>query len=204
MSGGTRASAAGVLTGRGHAYTKGRIASSRPLSEVLRFEAAGEQRSALTVSASEQFGLPRIEPGLREVRVGLGWFGRAATPLSLLSRTLGVAEMVPGARSAVSATTRRFGGPGSTGGPDAAQRAATGSLVVADVRDAAGTVISHVELVGPNAYDLTAGLLAWAGASWAAGDVHGPVDAGALTPVEAFGLEALSAACADLGLVERT
>ncbi len=94
--------------------------------------------------------------------------------------------------------------PGSSGGPDEQTRARVGSLVAADVRGLNGDLLSHVELVGPNAYTLTAYLLAW-GARALAGlvpEVATPSAAGALGPVEVFGLDTLQAACAEAGLVE--
>jgi hypothetical protein len=93
---------------------------------------------------------------------------------------------------------------GSSGGPDEHARARTGSIVVADVHGHGGRLLAHVELAGPNGYTLTADLLAW-GARALAGLVPGlppPAVAGALGPVEAFGLDTLQAACAAAGLVE--
>jgi hypothetical protein len=73
-----------------------------------------------------------------------------------------------------------FGATGYTGrGPDPIARAGTGSLVVAE------------------AYDLTGRLLAWAATRLANGDVHG---AGALGPVQAFGLDGLEQGCRTAGL----
>jgi short subunit dehydrogenase-like uncharacterized protein len=87
---------------------------------------------------------------------------------------------------------------GRTGqGPDAAARARTGALIVAVPRDASGTELARVRLAGGNGYDLTGKLLAFAATRLAAGAVNG---AGALGPVDAFGLEALEAACRDAGL----
>jgi hypothetical protein len=78
-------------------------------------------------------------------------------------------------------------------------RARTGSLVTADVRDARGALLAHVELAGPNVYTLTGDLLAWAARTLAAGGARG---AGALGPVEAFGLDTLREAATRMGLVE--
>jgi hypothetical protein len=52
-------------------------------------------------------------------------------------------------------------------------------------------------LSGPNGYDLTAAFLAWGAEQVAAGKVSG---SGALGPVEAFGLDELTAAAASYGL----
>ena len=76
--------------------------------------------------------------------------------------------------------------------------AGASTRTVAEVRDAAGSVVSRVELVGPEAYGLTAGLLAWAATRAAEQGVHGT---GALGPVQAFGLDELTAGAAEVGLV---
>ncbi|HYY09466.1 MAG TPA: saccharopine dehydrogenase NADP-binding domain-containing protein [Kineosporiaceae bacterium] len=208
-SGGTRASAVGMIAEPGYALRSGRIVPERPGFELWHAEARGRVRPLVTVPASEQFFVPRLAPGLDEVRVGLGWFGPLTQPLALASRVAGAVDRVPPLRSGLgrvlSPLVRRVA-RGSSGGPDAAARARTGSLVVADVRDAARERLAHVELTGPNGYTLTADLLGWA-ARALAGLVPGvalPAAAGALGPVEAFGLDTLQAACAEAGLVEAT
>jgi short subunit dehydrogenase-like uncharacterized protein len=86
---------------------------------------------------------------------------------------------------------------GSTGGPDAEQRARSGSHIVAVASGADGTPLAEVRLDGVNGYDFTAGMLAWAAVRAADGAVAG---VGALGPVEAYGLEQLEAGCADAGI----
>jgi hypothetical protein len=140
------------------------------------------------------------------VRVGLGWFGPFTRAMTISSRAGGVLDRLPSVRSvlatAVGPLVRRAA-RGSSGGPDEQARARTGSLVSAEVRGRDGGVLAHVELAGPNVYSLTAYLLAW-GARGLAGLVPGvaPSAAGALGPVEAFGLDTLQAACAEAGLVK--
>jgi hypothetical protein len=106
---------------------------------------------------------------------------------------------IPGVRAASEKLAARFL-KGSTGGPGPEARAKTGSLVIAEVEDASGSMIERVELPGPNGYTFTGDILAW-GAQRAA--EHGMNGTGALGPVDAFGLSALEAACAELGLAER-
>ena len=202
-SGGTRASALGMLGEPGYALRGGRLVPQRPGHEVLRFDASGRRRTAVTVPATEQFTLPRLEPALRDVRVGLGWFGALSPALAAASRVAGLVEGVPALRT-VSAQVlgplaRRVAG-GSSGGPDAEARARTGSLVVAEARDGRGETVAHVELQGPNGYTLTGDLIAWAARRLSS---SGPAATGALGPVDAFGLDTLQAACAAAGLVER-
>ena len=70
---------------------------------------------------------------------------------------------------------------------------------MAEVRDRGGRRWSAAcELTGPEAYGFTAAMLAW-GATRAAG--HGVRGTGALGPVQAFGLETLTAGAAAAGLV---
>jgi hypothetical protein len=103
---------------------------------------------------------------------------------------------VPGARHALDALFGRLV-KGSTGGPDAAARATSTSVVLAEARDAAGTVLADVRLEGVNGYDLTARFLAWGAQTAAAGGLQGT---GALGPVDGFGLDALEAGCAEAGI----
>jgi hypothetical protein len=70
------------------------------------------------------------------------------------------------------------------------------SDVVAMASDERGKTLATVHLTGGDPYSLTAPMLAWAAAK-AAGDGVRP--AGALGPVEAFGLSAVEGACADAG-----
>jgi hypothetical protein len=63
----------------------------------------------------------------------------------------------------------------------------------------AGRPLAEVHVEGPNIYTLTGELLAWGAAQMAAGRLR---TTGALGPVDAFGLEHLSAGCAEVGLVE--
>jgi short subunit dehydrogenase-like uncharacterized protein len=208
-SGGTRASAVLMLGEPGYALVDGRLVAERPGVRLVRTRAGGQERAALSVPASEQFTLPRLEPSLRTVLVGVGWFGAATPALSAVSRAVGamaslgpLVRPVPALRTAVARAAAPLVAPltrGSTGGPDALTRSRTGSLVAADVRDAQGALLAHVELAGPNVYTLTGDLLAWATRELAAGGVSGP---GALGPVEAFGLETLRAAATRMGLVE--
>ena len=206
-SGGTRASALEMISGGGYALRDGGLVRQRPGSELLRVRAGGHVRPAVAVPATEHFFLPRLTPSLRSVRVGLGWFGALTPAVAVASRAAGALDWVPPLRTGlgrvVGPLTRRVAG-GSSGGPDEQARARTGSLVMADVRGPVGDLLAHVELTGPNGYTLTADLLAWA-ARALAGLMPGlgaPARAGALGPVEPFGLDTLQAACAEAGLVE--
>ncbi|MEA2191504.1 MAG: hypothetical protein QOI73_1625, partial [Solirubrobacteraceae bacterium] len=86
---------------------------------------------------------------------------------------------------------------GSTGGPDAATRAAARSEIVAVASDGAGRTLATVRLAGASPYDFTAAMLAWGAMRAAAGAVRGR---GALGPVEAFGVDELERGVAEAGI----
>jgi len=191
-SGGTRASAAGMLTEAGHAFRDGRLRPERAARHVRDLDG----RPAISIGATEQFALPRIHPGLREVGVWLGWFGDAARPLQAMSAATALVTKLPGVRGAIEATAGRLV-QGSTGGPSAAARARARSRIVAIASDAAGEPLATVRLKGINPYDFTAEILAW-GALRAAGG--GLLATGALGPADGFGLDTLETGVADAGI----
>ncbi|HEU4977565.1 MAG TPA: saccharopine dehydrogenase NADP-binding domain-containing protein [Solirubrobacteraceae bacterium] len=197
MSGGTRASATGALLEPSFAWRGGRLVTERGGKRMHAFEARpGKRLQAISVGSSEHFALPAVHPGLREVGVYLGWFGPASRGVQAFSLATAAITKLPGARGALQALSARAV-KGSTGGPDAAARATTGSLIFAEALDDAGTVLASVRLEGANGYDFTAGMLAWGAQQLAAGAVR---DAGALGPVGAFGLDALEAGAAEAGI----
>jgi short subunit dehydrogenase-like uncharacterized protein len=194
-SGGTRASAAGMLTEPAYAFTGGRLVDARTARSVRSFDG----RPAVSVGATEQFALPRVHPVLRDARVWLGWFGSASRPLQAISAATALATKLPGVRHAIGATAGRFV-KGSTGGPDAAARAAARSHIVAVASDADGRELATVRLEGDNAYDFTGAMLAWGAITAAGGAIR---DHGALGPVDAFGLDVLEEGVAEAGIARR-
>jgi len=197
MSGGTRASAPGVMLDRSFAFRDGRLVEERPGRRVHRFELRpGKSVEAISVGSSEHLALPRVHQSLREVDVYLGWFGAGSRLLQLLGPAVSAATRLPGARDALDALIARVA-KGSTGGPDAATRARRRSLIIAEALDAGGKRLSSVRLEGVNGYDFTARILAWGARTAAAGDLQG---SGALGPVDGFGLQALQAGCVEAGL----
>jgi len=198
MSGGTQASAAGVMLERGYRWRAGRLVSERAARRVRRFDVgAGRRAQAVSIGSSEHFALPRLGRNVWDVDVYLGWFGPASRAMQVAAAGTDVVVRVPGVKPGMHALLSRFV-KGSTGGPDAAARAATRSVIVAEAFDAGGAQLSHVRLVGPNGYDLTAAFLAFGALQAAAGRLKA---AGALGPVDGLGLDALEAAAADAGLV---
>lgn len=193
-SGGTQASAAGMITEPGYAFRGGRLTTERTARRVREFDG----RPAISIGATEQFALPRAHPGVRDVNVWLGWFGSASRPLQVMSAATEIATRVPGVRGAIASLAGRFA-KGSTGGPDAEARAKTGSRAVAVASDAEARALSTVRLAGPNVYDLTAGILAWAALQAASGGLRGT---GALGPVDGFGLDELGRGVAEAGMTQ--
>jgi short subunit dehydrogenase-like uncharacterized protein len=196
MSGGTRASAAGVMLEPSYTFRGGRLVTERGGARVRTFLVGERTRTALSAGSTEQFGLPRSFPGLREVDVYLGWFGGASETLRRASAVTALATRLPGVRPALNAAVARTI-KGSTGGPSADERAETGSEIVAEVADEAGHILARTRLSGINAYDFTAGMLSWGAHAAANGRLHGT---GALGPIGAFGLDALEEGVRSAGI----
>ncbi len=197
MSGGTRASAAGVALEPSFAWRGGRLVTERGAKEIRTFDTGnGHSATGVSVGGSEQFALPQIDPKLQDVGVYLAWFGSMTKPMQLFSAGGATVTKIPGVRSAIGALTSKFV-TGSSGGPSAAARASSRSIICAVTYDRGGKQLSSVRLNGPNGYDLTAAFLAWGAEQVAAGKASA---SGALGPVQAFGLDELEAAAASYGL----
>jgi short subunit dehydrogenase-like uncharacterized protein len=193
-SGGTLASLAGVVMSPHFAFRDGRIVTERSAKRVHSFHSGSKKLTGVSVGSSEHFALPKIHPSLREVDAYLGWFGPGSRAMQVMS----MAGELPGVTSGMEKVGRRFV-KGSTGGPDEAARARSGSLIVAEASDAAGNLLERVVLKGPNGYTFTGEILAWGAHRALEHGVHGT---GALGPVEAFGLAEMEAACAEIGLAD--
>jgi short subunit dehydrogenase-like uncharacterized protein len=197
MSGGTRASAAAVMLEPGFAFRDGRVVTERAARRARSFAlGAGRSARAVSVSGSEHFALPRVHRTLRDVDVYLGWFGAASEPMRAVSAGMELLARVPGAREGLQRVLGQFV-TGSSGGPDAAERARTPSLVLGEAFDVRGARLAEVRLEGANPYEFTAGILAWGAIAAAAGGLQGT---GALGPVDGFGLDALERGCAETGM----
>jgi short subunit dehydrogenase-like uncharacterized protein len=194
-SGGTRASAVGMLGEPGYAFHGGRVVGERAARRARDLDG----HPAISIGATEQLALPRVHPGLRDVGVWLGWFGQASRPLQAISAGTALVTKLPGVRGAIGAIADRVI-HGSTGGPDAAKRARAHSRIVAVASDAHGRPLATVRLEGTNPYDFTGDMLAWSALRAAGGELLGT---GALGPVDGFGLDALQAGVAEAG-IERT
>jgi len=204
MSSGTKASVLAMLTEPQYVFRSGQMLRSFAPPHVLRFPAADPakpDRQALGVTGSELFTIPPRHPGLVRVDVGVGWAG-SRTPLV---RAAG-AVVTPIARKVQPLLNSRAAAklpspkPAPTGqGPSDTERAQARTLVIARVLDALDRPITEVRMEGPDPYGLTGALLAWAAGR---AHKHRPERAGALGPVDAWGLDVLREGAASLGLVE--
>jgi short subunit dehydrogenase-like uncharacterized protein len=197
FSSGTVASGAGMLLEPGFAWRDGRLRRERTARRLRAFPVGGRDWLGVTYAGSEHLSLPRLVPGLRDVEVYLGWFGRRSRAVQVAAAAGAPLARLPGARALARAAAGRLARRTGSG-PDAAARRSRGSLVVAVASDAQGRELAQVRLRGPDPYGLTAALLAWGARRAAAQGVRGT---GALGPVEAFGLDALTAGAAEAGLV---
>jgi short subunit dehydrogenase-like uncharacterized protein len=158
---------------RSCAYAGGELRETQGPRKKLSFTLDGSALSAVAIGSSEHFTLPRFAPWLEEINVGLGWFQPGEVDGG---------EPQPGQEQ---------------DGPDQAQRDSARARIVAIARDAAGGELVRADATGPNPYDISGLLCAWAAERILAGEIEG---VGALGPVEAFGLERLREGCAEIGL----
>jgi short subunit dehydrogenase-like uncharacterized protein len=203
-SAGTRASAAGVLLEPGYALRGGRIVSERTAARVASFEINGKKRQAFSIGSSEHFALPKLRPGaagadsaptessIKDVDVYLGWSGADARFVHYASALAAPFGRLPGVRWALDQQAGRIQRGRASPGTAEALR----SDVVAVAADSSGKNLAMAHVTGGDPYSFTALILAWAAIKAAAEGV-GP--AGALGPVEAFGLGSLESACASAG-----
>ena len=199
ISGGTRASMVQAAIEPGFAFRGGRVQAERMGAHVHEFTLDDRKRRAgVSVGASEHFGLPPLHPALLEVNVFLGQAVPLMQGVPVATGLLSAAMRVPGVRPGLNAVLHSQV-KGSTGGPDEASRARGSCSVVAEASASNGELLERVQLDGPDGYDFTFRILAW-GAIVAA--EHGLQGTGALGPVEAFGLQELTAGAASAGLVQ--
>jgi len=199
ISGGTRASALGMLLEPGYLWSGGRLVEEAVGRRTRTFEVAGRSLTGVSVAGSEPLFLPRsFELAEVEVYLGVPRLGEHSSALAWLSAALSGASRVPGVAAASRALAERV--PGSTGGPSASARARSRSHVVAEAVAASGVTSGRALLVGPDPYDLTAVLLAEGAVRMLAGDAAA-AGGGVLGPVEAFGVDGLRDLAEAAGLV---
>jgi short subunit dehydrogenase-like uncharacterized protein len=193
-SGGTRATMAASAGEPAFAFRDGRVRQERTAKRMRSFPVGSKGREGVSVGSSEHFALPRIAPQLREVNVYLGWFG----PFARAVQAVSLGASLPGPSHLLRLAGKRFV-KGSSGGPDAEARSKSGSHIVAIAYDGAGRELAEVHVTGVNGYTFTGRMLAWGAQRAADGGLQ---DAGALGPVDAFGLVALTDGCRWAGLEE--
>ncbi|MBE3015804.1 saccharopine dehydrogenase NADP-binding domain-containing protein [Microbispora sp. NEAU-D428] len=194
-SAGTRASALGMILEPMYGFREGRIVPEH--GRTRKFLVDGRVRHGLSIGASEHFTLPPAHPGLREVNVYLGWLGGLTRVAGVLAKATPTIAALPGIRRATEALADRVL---RTGGGGAPAGAGVSSRIVAEAYDAEGRRLAAVDLAGGDPYEFTAGVLAWAATTALAEGVRGT---GALGPVDAFGLDALTRGCAEVGMTAR-
>ena len=198
MSGGTRASLMGVLMEPSFQFRDGSLVTERGAKKVHSFGIGGRQRPGISVGTSEAFSLPRVYPGLKDVEVYLGWFGRQSRAMQAFAFAGSGMAKIPGFSKVTGAAVERFVKT-STGGPDEEARRSGGSLFAAEALDESGNVVTTVGTAGISGYEFTGLILAWAAEATARGEAA-QAGAGALGPVEAFGLDRLESGCAECGI----
>jgi short subunit dehydrogenase-like uncharacterized protein len=202
-SAGTRASVASVLLEPGYAFRGGRVVGERTAARVMSFDIDGKRREGFSIGSSEDFALPRLRRGptaadvpaqapLTDVDVYLGWFGGATRLVHYASALAVPLRGLPAMRRALDKQAHRIQRSRAQPGGGETFR----SDVIAVAGDARGRKLAAVHLTGADPYSFTAPILAWAAGKAAAQGVR---PAGALGPVEAFGLGSLESACADAG-----
>lgn len=197
FSGGTRASWASAMVLPSFAYRDGQLLTVRGGERYRTISLDGQERGAISFGGSEHFALPRSFPQVHEVNAYQGWFGRSpGRTARVLHASSGVGAWAlapPGLRRIYEAASCRLV-RGSTGGPTASERARGRVHVVAIAYDTEGAPMAEVHLGGPEGYELTGELLAWAADRIVAG---APEAAGALGPAEAFAIDRLQAGCTE-------
>jgi short subunit dehydrogenase-like uncharacterized protein len=198
ISEGTRTTMRDGLTLPSIRRHKNQLVEQRTAARVERFTVRDRRRSAFLVSGTEVLFLPETFPMLEDVTVYNGWFPAFSRPISLWSALVNATTRLP---AGLALARPLLVGP--PGGPDAALRDRIGSHVVAVASTGVpgSSPLAEVHLEGPNPYSLTGELIAWA-AGYIANHANG-LGSGVIGPVEAFGLDTLHAACAEIGLHAR-
>jgi short subunit dehydrogenase-like uncharacterized protein len=192
FSRGTVQSVAGVLLEPMYRWQDGRLRDEPAGRRFRTFPVAGRPRPAVSIGAVEQFALPwlaatGVAPGLREVDVYLGWFGAASRAMHLSSSVLPLIGRVPQLARALGAGMAALAGRAPEE-PSAAALAGTTSYFVGQAFAADRRLLASVTLRAPDAYSITAELVAWGAQQALADGVDG---VGALDAVAAFGLDEL-------------
>jgi len=196
ISSGTRATLLASVASPVEALRGGRLVTLPYGREMRTFQQDGLALTGALWTGTEARTLPRLAPQLSDVATymvaggGPARLARAASyPLGALSRLRSFTRLASAAAAPALRVTGR--------GPDPATQAATGTVVLAATADAIGRALSTVRLQGVDPYVFTGRIMAWIAGQLAAGTAAGR---GALSPVEAFGVDQLEHAVAAAGL----
>ena len=196
LSGGTMESILNLTVSPCQFYRSGQLTEDLGGTRLRHFHIKDKSRPAISVSSSESFFLPSSYPQLTDVNVYLGWFGKASYvlfPSSIMNKYL---VMIPGFRRAFKKVQPYiFTSHGR--GPNEAERKLSCSQIIAIAYDKEGNELSTALLEGVNGYTYTGDILAWTAEQLMQGKQK---TAGAIGPVEAFGLDHLIKGCEESGL----
>jgi short subunit dehydrogenase-like uncharacterized protein len=193
---GTRASLRIAMVAPVKVWRSGRKVTETAGIRMRRFSIDGIDHPALSVSGTEHFCLPATYPGLQQINTYLGWFGPRTRLMKNGAAMQSVLLKVPGYRSLAEGLLKLL--PTGRGkGPDALQRKAQTSHIVAETFTAGGERIARVDLEGVDGYTFTARFIAWSAHRLS---VEGICQPGATGPIDMFGLDQLRAGCEQSGL----
>ena len=171
----------------------------RSAERVRDFTVRGKDRPGISVGGVEHFTLPARVPAPargqrlpRLVRPGC----RARSQASSAARARASCA-IPGVRGLARARAARSSPAWAVRAPRRGPRRAPTPTSRRSPTTTTGAALAEVHVAGADAYDFTARFLAWAARR--AAD-QGVAATGAVGPLEAFGLEALEAGCAEAGL----
>jgi len=194
LSSGTRA-AAGAAALSPHFVWRDRQLIACPAGDrVADFAVNGHTLPGLSIGGAEHLTIPRMRPWIREVGVYVGG-PKSDLGAHVAGAVVGGAAKVPGVSRLVRWTAAL---PHVKDGPDEETKARAASTVIATAFDIEGRTLASVRLSGGDPFTFTQRMLAWAAMHLASGT--GQPSTGVLGPVEAFGLQTLTHACAAVGL----
>ncbi|MCF8572246.1 saccharopine dehydrogenase NADP-binding domain-containing protein [Gordonia sp. HY002] len=197
---GTRESLARVISEQSFAF-RGTSApfgttTERNGTQLLKFQDhEGRTVRALSVGGAEHFTVPEAHPGIETVDVGLGWLGRATTPLHALTRLLGP--------TATSQPAKALTDTASTHLPWQQHVPSGGvcSLIIAEATDARGRLLARSTFTGTEPYEFTGRLLAWGANEFLTNSPRRPP--GVVGPLIGFGIDRVTKGVEHAGIRSR-
>ncbi len=196
MSQGTRSSLRLAIIDQAKMFVAGQLVEMPGGLDVREFELDGIMKAGLSMSSTEHYSLPIAYPDLTDVRIYMGWFGKRTYAMQKGAAIQAKFMKIPGMTSMLRAILSRS--VKSEGrGPDAKARADSKSHIVAEAFNETGNLLARADMTGADGYSFTGGMIAWMAEKAIEGKLK---NAGAVGPVEVFGLEALIDGCKQAGL----